>query len=79
MPLNWGRLGFEERAQAVLDNIEGLDDAELSSVLEEWHQSQSESLDDLARLALDSLAHKRGGLSSKERARASLRRRGILE
>jgi len=79
MPLDWDRLDFEERAQAVLANIEGLDDAELSSVYEEWRHSRSESFDDLTRLALDALAQKRGGLSSQGRARASLRRRGILE
>jgi len=79
MPLDWAKLDFEERAQAVLANIEGLDDAELSRVYEEWRQSQSESFDDLARIALELLAHKRGGLSAKERARASLRRRGVIE
>jgi len=79
MPLNWDKLGFEERAQAVLANIEGLDDAEISSAYEEWKKSGSESFDDLAFTALDLLAQKRGGLSGRQRARAALVRRGILE
>ena len=79
MPLNWAVLNFEEQAQAILANIEGLDDAEISSVYEEWRQSKSESLDDLTNVALDLLAQKRGSPSRRERARAMLRRRGVLE
>lgn len=79
MPLNWAKFDFEERAQAVLANIEGLDDAEISSAYEEWRLSRSEDFDVLASIALDLLARKRGGLSAKERARASLRRRGVIE
>lgn len=79
MPLNWDKLGFEERAQAVLANIEGLDDAEISSAYEGWKKSGSESFDDLAWTALDLLALKRGGPSGWQRAKASLLRRGILE
>ena len=79
MPLDWGKLDFEERAQAVLANVEGLDDAEISSVYEAWRQLGSESLDALVLMALDLLSSKRGRPSSRERARARLVRKGTIE
>lgn len=79
MPLDWGMLDFEERAQAVLANVEGLDDAEISSVYEEWRQLGSENLDTLVLMALDLLSSKRGRPSSRERARARLVRKGTIE
>jgi hypothetical protein len=72
-------IDFEERAQAVLANVEGLDDAEISSVYEEWRQLGSENLDALVLMALDLLSSKRGLPSSRERARARLRRQGTIE
>jgi len=79
MPLDWVKLDFEERAQAVLADIEGLDDAEISSVYEEWRSSGSEDINDLILVALDMISQKSGRPSGRERARASLRRRGIIE
>jgi len=85
MPLDWMHLEVEERAQAVLDDIEGLDDAEVQSLLEEWRNlgygplEENASLSELTRLALDVVARKNGAPTSRERARARLKRRGVIE
>jgi len=82
VPLDWMHLEGEEKAQAILDDIEGLEDAEVQSLLEEWRElegSDDSKLSDLTRLALDFLARKSGAPTSRERARASLQRRGVIE
>jgi len=82
VPLDWMHLQIEEKAQAILDDIEGLEDAEVQSLLEEWRElegSDDSKLSDVTRLALDFLARKNGAPTSRERARASLQRRGVIE
>lgn len=82
MPLDWRHLQGEEAAQAVLDDIEGLEDADVQSLLAEWRElegSDDGRLSDLTRLALDFLARKSGAPTSRERARARLQRRGVIE
>jgi len=85
MPLDWVHLQNEERAQAILDDIEGLDDSEVQELLREWKDLGIDPLDEqrsfsaLTRLALDRLATKNGAPTSRERARTRLRRRGVIE
>jgi len=82
VPLDWMHLELEEKAQAILDDIEGLEDAEVQSLLEEWRElegSDDSKLSDVTRLALDFLARKNGAPTSRERARARLQRRGVIE
>src|SRR4030066_1619598 len=38
VPLDWMHLELEGKAQAILDDIEGLEDAEVQSLLEEWRE-----------------------------------------
>jgi len=78
MPIDWMPLSEEERAKYVLDNIEGIDDIEVQELFDEWKGSE-DSLNELTRNALDRIARKSGTPTSKERARASLVRRGVLE
>lgn len=78
MPLDWANMNSRERAQAILDDIEGLDDSDVQEILAEW-QGLDETENVLTRMALDRVASKHGGMTSKQRARASLRRRGVIE
>ncbi len=85
MPIDWMHLEIEGRAQAILDDIEGLDDAEVKNLLDEWRGlgygplEENASLTELTRLALDVLARKNGAPTSRERARSRLQRRGVIE
>jgi len=85
MPLDWVHLQLEEKAQAVLDDIEGLDDSEVASLLQRWSDLEWDPLDaegalaELCRVALDTVAAKNGTPTSRDRAKARLRRRGVIE
>lgn len=85
MPLDWASLRFEEQAQAILDDIEGLDDAEIRAVFNAWKSlgygpaEEEWGLTELTRMALDAIARKHGAPTSEDRALASLRRRGVIE
>ena len=87
MPLGWDNLDAEERAQAVLDNIEGLYDEDVAALFEDWKQGYFdvgdealvESLARLTRSSIDRVAERVGLPSGRERARASLARKGLLK
>lgn len=85
MPLDWFHLGLEEKAQAILDDIEGLTDAEILLLLEEWRGLDYSPLDsdswlsELTRMAADKIAAKAGAPTARERARSRLKRAGTIE
>lgn len=79
MPLDWWNMDAEERAQAILDDIEGLSDADVQSILSAWKEAGTESETLLIRMAMDRLAEIGGAPTCAQRARASLKRRGVIE
>jgi hypothetical protein len=82
MPLDWFHLDAEGKAQAVLDDIEGLDERELQTLLAQWRELDEvgdRALASLQRMALDCIARKRGTPTSGDRARIRLQRRGVIE
>jgi hypothetical protein len=87
MPLDWDILDSEERAQAILDNIEGLYDKDVAALLEDWKQGYFDlgdetlvgSLARLTQMAQDCVTKRSGLPSGRERARANLVRKGLVK
>ena len=87
MPLDWDILDAEERAQVVLDSVEGLYDNDITTLLEDWKQgyfdegdvSLADSLSHLTQMAQDCVARRVGLPDSRARARANLARKGLLK
>ena len=85
MPIAWEVLSQEERAQAVLDDIDGLTETDFQELLQEFGEMENVDTDaeramaELASRAQDRVFHKVGALTCKERARSRLQRRGVIE